>query len=140
MANALLFFTIVCSAHVAFCVVSESDRLTKSLVQPPNKGLRFLRPILVQGLTFFRTRGLHAGNMSAALQLKQSLMHRVQELQKHVECLHQGGDLDFDFARLSALREANRIVNLLATPKEKLSRCIFMVMMFLNMIAFTTLL
>lgn len=68
--------------------------------------------------------------MASTSQICQTLRTQIQELDRHAEHLDQLSDTDFEGARHKALRVAEKMVDLLATSKEKLARCIFTAMKF----------
>ncbi len=66
--------------------------------------------------------------MASTSGIRQTLKTQIQELNRHVEHLDQLNDTDFEGARLKALHVAEKLVDLLTTSKEKLSRRIFTAM------------
>ena len=66
--------------------------------------------------------------MSSTSHIRQTLRTQIQELNRHAEHLDQLNDTDFEGARLKALHVAEKLVDLLATSKEKVSRRIFTAM------------
>ena len=72
--------------------------------------------------------------MDTAPHLNQALKQQIQKFQEHTELLNKVDGSQFETTRLNALREAEEIVGLLANPRKKLSRCIFMVTGFLDFI------